>query len=113
VEGVTAAYETPEFVEWGDGIRAVDEKGQHDISVNAMPVDLDFASTLKMELRAGRDFQRSDFAVMDTSNSYANFKQPFIINETLAAKLGWEPDQAIGRTIEKNAAGPVVGVVKD
>ncbi len=37
VEGVTASYETPEFVEWGDGITAVDEKGKHEISLNACP----------------------------------------------------------------------------
>ena len=42
VESVTAAYETPEFVEWGDGINVTDEKGQREISLNAMPVDLDF-----------------------------------------------------------------------
>ena len=29
VEGVTASYETPEFVEWGDGITAIDEKWEH------------------------------------------------------------------------------------
>ena len=33
VEGVTASYETPEYVEWGDGITAIDEKGKHDISL--------------------------------------------------------------------------------
>ena len=67
VEGVTASYETPENVEWGDGITAIDEKGKHDISLNAMPVDLDFTKTLKMQLVAGRDFQQSDFAMMDTN----------------------------------------------
>lgn len=113
VENITAAYETPEFVGWGDGIRATDEKGFHDISVNAMPVDLNFTKTLKMEMLAGRDFQQSDFGLMDTANNAANFRQPFIINESLAKKIGWEPDQAIGKTIEKNTQGPVVGVVKD
>lgn len=113
VKDVTAAYETPEFVGWSDGIRATDEKGVHDISVNAMPVDLNFTKTLKMQLVTGRDFQKSDFALMDTSNDYSNFRQPFIINESLAKKIGWTPEQAIGKTIEKNAEGPIVGVVKD
>jgi putative ABC transport system permease protein len=113
VEGVTAAYETPEYVEWGDGITATDEKGVHNVSLNAMPVDLDFIKTLKMQMVAGRDFQQSDFGIMDTANNYANFRQPFIINETLAKKIGWTSQQAIGKTIEKNAAGPIVGVVKD
>lgn len=113
VEGVTAAYETPEFVEWSDGIRAVDENGLHDVSVNAMPVDLDFTKTLKMEMLAGRDFQQNDFALMDTSNNYTNFRQPYIINESLVRKLGWTSEEAIGKTIEKHVQGPVVGVVRD
>jgi putative ABC transport system permease protein len=113
VESVTASYETPENVQWGDGIAATDENGKHEISLNAMPVDLDFINTMKMRLVAGRDFLQSDFAIMDTSNNYENFHQPYIINETLAKKIGWTPQQAIGKTIEKNAAGPVVGVVRD
>jgi len=113
VEGVTAAYETPEFVEWGDGITVADEKGKKEISLNAMPVDLDFTKTLKMQMLAGRDFQQSDFAIMDTTNDYANFQQPYIINESLVKKIGWTPEQAIGKIIEKGYPGPVVGVVKD
>ncbi|MEP7231217.1 MAG: FtsX-like permease family protein [Ginsengibacter sp.] len=113
VANVTASYETPEYVEWGDGITAIDEKGTHDISLNAMPVDLDFIKTMKMHLVAGRDFQQSDFALMDTNNSNANYQQPYIINETLAKKIGWQPEKSIGRTIENRAKGPIVGVVKD
>ena len=113
VEGVTASYETPEFVEWGDGITAIDEKGKHEISLNAMPVDLDFIKTMKMQLIAGRDFQESDFSMMDTTNNNENYHQPYIINEALANKIGWTPQQAIGRTINKGVDGPVVGVVKN
>ena len=113
VEGVTASYETPEDVGWGDGITAIDEKGKHDISLNAMPVDLDFIKTMKMQLLAGRDFQKSDFEMMDTLNNNANYHLPYIINETLAKKIGWTPQQSINRTIEKGVSGPVVGVVKD
>jgi len=113
VEGVTASYETPEYVEWGDGITATDEKGKHEISLNAMPVDLDFIKRLKMQLVAGRDFQQSDFALVDTGNNNANYHQPYIINEALAKKIGWTPEKAIGSTIENRATGPVLGVIKD
>ena len=113
VLAVTASYDTPENVQWGDGITATDEKGKHEISLNAMPVDLDFTETMKMKLIAGRDFQQSDFGMMDTSNNGENFHQPYIINETLAKKIGWTPQQAIGKTISKGVPGPVVGVVKD
>jgi len=113
VENITAAYDTPEFVEWGDGITAIDDKGKHEISLNAMPVDLDFTKTLGMKMLAGRDFQQSDFAKQDTSNNAENYHDTYIINETLAKKLGWTPENAIGRTIEKSTTGHVVGVVKD
>lgn len=113
VESITASYETPEYVQWGDGITAIDEKGKHDISLNAMPVDLGFTKTMKMQMIAGRDFQQSDFGMMDTTNNNANYHLPYIINETLAKKIGWTPQQAIGRTIENKATGPIVGVVKD
>ncbi|MEO7210006.1 MAG: ABC transporter permease [Chitinophagaceae bacterium] len=113
VQSITASYDTPEFVGWGDGITATDEKGKHAISLNAMPVDLDFTKTLGMQMLAGRDFQQADFAKQDTTNNAANYHDTYIINETLAKKLGWTPQEAIGRTIEKSVTGEVVGVVKD
>ncbi len=113
VQSITASYDTPEFVGWGDGITATDEKGKHEISLNAMPVDLDFTKTLGMQMLSGRDFQPADFAKQDTTNNAANYHDTYIINETLAKKLGWTPQEAIGRTIEKSVTGEVVGVVKD
>ena len=110
---MTASYETPEYVEWGDGLTVTDEKGKHDISLNAMPVDLDFIKTMKMQLVAGRDFQESDLAAIDTTHDYANYHLPYIINESLAKKIGWTAEQAIGKTVENRTTGPVVGVVKD
>ena len=113
VTAVTAAYETPEFVQWGDGITTETDNGKVEISLNALPVDLDFAKTMEMEFLAGRDFIEADFSLKDTTNNYANYKQPYIINETLAKKIGWTPEEAIGKTIEKSQTGPIVGVVKD
>lgn len=115
VQSLTASYDTPENVGWGDGITTTDEKGEHDISLNAMPVDLDFTKTMKMKMVFGRDFQQSDFGMMDTSDNYAHYRQPFIINETLAKKIGWTAQQTIGKIISKGdvITGPVVGVVKD
>lgn len=114
INSVTASYETPEFVEWSDGINAVDKNGEHDISVSAMPVDLDFTKTMGIELVAGRDFIKTDFALMDTvSSNNKNYREPYLINETLAKRLGWIPQDAVGRTISKRVDGPVLGVIKD
>jgi putative ABC transport system permease protein len=68
---------------------------------------------MKMQLIAGRDFQQSDFALMDTADNSANFQQPYIINESLAKKIGWTAEQSIGKILDKGVTGPVVGVVKD
>lgn len=72
-------------------------------------VDEDFIRTFGMEIVQGRDFSKerpSDAA------------EAFILNETAAKKLGWEP--AIGKTIEMEGVasgeprkGEVIGVVKD
>ncbi|HOY12021.1 MAG TPA: ABC transporter permease [Saprospiraceae bacterium] len=113
VSAVTASYDTPEYVAWGDGISATGANGPVEISLNAMPVDLDFAQTLGMQFAAGRDFQKYDFDLMDTTNNSVNYKLPYIINETLAKMIGWTPEEAIGKTIEHRALGPIVGVLKD
>ncbi|HMS66846.1 MAG TPA: ABC transporter permease [Saprospiraceae bacterium] len=113
VNSVTASYDTPEYVAWGDGISATGKNGPVEISLNAMPIDLDFAQTLGMQFAAGRDFQKYDFDLMDTTNNSANYKLPYIINETLAKMIGWTPEEAIGKTIEHRALGPIVGVLKD
>jgi putative ABC transport system permease protein len=68
---------------------------------------------MKMQLVAGRDFLESDLAAIDTTKNYANYHLPYIINESLAKKIGWTPQQAIGRPIENRVVGPVVGVVRD
>ena len=101
VAAVTASYETPENVEWGDGITAIDEKGEHNISLNAMPVDLDFTKTMKMQLLAGRDFQESDFAIMDTNNNNANYHLPYIINETRQRRLDGYRSKPLAKQFQK------------
>ncbi len=113
VVSVSGAYEDPTSIGWGDGITADDGNGKKELSLNATPVDLGYLQTMGMKLAAGRDFQRNDFTSQDTSNNYANYRGTYILNEKAAADLGWTAEQAIGKTIEKSAPGPVVGVVKD
>lgn len=113
VASVSACYETPEFVQWGDGVTAYDENGKHNVNVNAMPVDVGFLSTMGMQLIAGHDFRKSDLFVSDSQNRENVSSNAFILNETLARKIGWTPEEAIGKMISKNEDGRVVGVVKD
>ena len=112
IKSVSGAYETPVFVKWGDYASNVAGEGQKKISVNAMPVQLDFIKTLGMHIVAGTDFTQSDL-VADTSNDYKNYRRNYIINEHAARDFGWTPAEAIGKTIYKGAPGTVKAVVKD
>jgi putative ABC transport system permease protein len=113
VKAVSGANETPEFVQWGDGVTAFDDRGQHNVSVSAMPVDIGFLETMGMELLAGKDFSKADLTVEDYANSEEASSEAFILNESLAKKIGWTPEQAIGKSVSKHVDGKVVGVVKD
>jgi putative ABC transport system permease protein len=113
VQAVSGAYETPTFIEWSDGISAETGNGKKELSVTAIPVDLDFIPTLGMKLAAGRDFNRTDLLAQDTTDNYRNFQNSYIINEKAAAELGWTPEEAIGKTLYKGSQGIIKGVVKD
>ena len=71
-----------------------------------MAVDYDFIPFYGLKLVAGRNFSRQ--LVSDTC-------QTFIINETLAKKIGWTPDNAVGRKFgfAWGKEGRVIGVLKD
>ena len=113
VESITGAYDAPTFVAWSDGLSTDNGTGNKEISVKAMPVDLDFIKTTGMHLVTGRDFINSDFALQDTSDDYKNYHRTYILNEKAAKEFGWTAEQAIGKTVSKGATGQVVGVVKD
>ncbi len=72
--------------------------------------DWDMVKTMGFHILKGRDFN----AQMPT-DSFA-----YILNETAVKKLGWKPDEAIGKTLSTFGNGPediipgrVIGVVKD
>ena len=69
-------------------------------------IDPDFLYTTGMTLIAGRNFKSA--IPSDTSSAY-------LINETAARRMGWTPDQAIGKelTFLTDYKGVVIGVVKD
>jgi ABC-type antimicrobial peptide transport system permease subunit/AraC-like DNA-binding protein len=113
VISVSGANATPTFVQWGDGLTADNGHGKVNLDITALPCDLDFIKTMNMQLIAGSDFTRADLALADTTNQLKNFRYAFILNETAVKALGWTPEQAIGKTVNKNAPGVIKGVVKD
>ncbi len=71
-------------------------------------IDFDYVKTLNLKLIAGRDLS-SAFATDST--------QATLLNRTAAAKMGWTPQQAIGKwlknTLRDSTRQTVVGVVED
>jgi putative ABC transport system permease protein len=113
VLNVGGAYESPTLIQWGDGIEVDNGSRQKNLSVTALPSDLDLVKTLNMQILEGSDFSISDLKMMDTSDNYRNYKYTFLINESALKAIGWKPREAIGKTIFKGSPGIVKGVVKD
>jgi putative ABC transport system permease protein len=113
VISVSGANATPTFVQWGDVLKADNGHDKINLSITALPSDLGFIKTMNMQIIAGSDFTEADLKLTDTSHQYKNFQYSFILNETAAKALGWTPEQAIGKRVEKNAPGVIKAVVKD
>ncbi|SDG91750.1 ABC transporter permease [Chitinophaga filiformis] len=68
-------------------------------------IDPDYLNTTGMRLIAGRNFDTR--FTSDTSSAY-------LINETAAKRMGWTPEQALGKSVTLwDKPGKVIGVVKD
>ena len=113
VASVSGAYESPAFVQWGDEVSTLKGGAETRVSVRAMPVDLDFIPSMKMQVLSGTNFSRSDLSLLDTSNDGRNYRNTFILNESAAKAFGWTPEEAVGKTIKKGNDGLVKAVVKD
>jgi putative ABC transport system permease protein len=91
------------------------QKSENDknITVNAFPVDEDYAKTLGVKIIAGTDYTQADVQQFDTSNEGKNLRYTFMLNESAVKALGWTPEEAIGKTVMKGREGTVKAVVKD
>ena len=112
VVDLSGSYNLPVSVGWEDGITANNGREEVSVSVHAIPTDLNFIPTMNMHLLAGRDFTNIDFPEITGKDSTKPLYR-FILNESAAHKLGWTPEEAIGRRVSKGQAGTVVGVVRD
>lgn len=76
-----------------------------DFPLEIMAVDEDYLTTLGLELVAGRNF----------SKKYATDIQAVILNETAVRELGWNPENALGKSIKyyENQEFKVIGILKD
>lgn len=74
---------------------------QETVMLNALGIDENFFETMRIPLVAGKAF---------TDNQPANH-MAFVINETLARKLGW--NDPVGKRIERNGWYEITGVCRD
>jgi len=112
VLSISGSYNPPVSVGWQDDVTTNNGKEDIHVSVHAIPADLNFLATMNMHLVAGRDFNREDQPAITGQDSTRPLYR-WILNESAVRKMGWTPDQAIGKRVDKNASGVVIGVVRD
>ena len=113
VVNVSGSYNLPISVGWGDGLTAVTDHGQVSFSINAIPADLHYIATMDMQLIAGSDFTNADLPANTTGGDTTKPAYRYILNETAVRKIGWTPEQAIGKIVSRGEPGIVKGVVRD
>ncbi|MEO1450368.1 MAG: ABC transporter permease, partial [Bacteroidota bacterium] len=89
------------------GIRTRTDTAEQGLAISHLNVGHDYLKLYNIKLLAGRDFDQS-FS-QDSGRS-------FLINESLAAKFGWEPEEAVGRDMKfgwQEEWGKVIGVTPD
>ncbi len=113
VVNISGSYDLPVSVGWQDDVTANTGKENRQVSIHAIPADLNFINTMDMRLLAGRDFAVRDLPENTSKDSTLPYFR-FILNESAVRKIGWTPAEAIGKRVDKGgAAGEVVGVVRD
>jgi putative ABC transport system permease protein len=112
VEGVSFAYDSPVSIRGGYNMSGPDLSKS--MAVTANPIDEHFVSLTGLSLIAGADLTAQD--VMDASHEdYTKNYHHFILNESAARALGWEPEEAVGKKmyLDETRPGEVKGVVQD
>ncbi|HKI89033.1 MAG TPA: FtsX-like permease family protein, partial [Draconibacterium sp.] len=107
IVSVSASKRTPSQGLWDSGSAAVISDGNSNplnFRLANIRVDEDFLPTYKIELVAGKNFDKSN-----------NSNKGYIINEIAAKKIGWDsPEDAIGNQINYSGKTErIIGVTKD
>jgi len=81
------------------------EKTNSDKGITFAPavIDHNYLDLLHIKLLAGRNF----------SQDLSTDKKAYIINELGAKKLGWTPEEAIGKTFNLGGEGKIIGVTEN
>ena len=125
VRSVSRCVSTPVSIHGGYNMRSSQMPAGQQLSVTANPIDEDYLRTAGLQLMAGQDLTLQDIkdatppeAAAPVAGGTAAKIEPvyhFILNESAARALGWNPQEAVGKRmfLGEDRPGLVRGVVKD
>lgn len=114
VESISGSYNLPISANWGDDLVADNGHEKVRFSITAIPADLNYLTTMNMQLVAGSDFTMADLPANTVGkNDTTSPRYRYILNETAVRKIGWTPQEAIGKVVGREDWGIIKGVVKD
>ncbi|MBA3675158.1 MAG: ABC transporter permease, partial [Chitinophagaceae bacterium] len=114
VLNVATAVNDPSYIKGGYSMRRSDMPEGEMIAVKANPVDEEFVRATGLQIITGSDFTEQD--IKDASNDDQSKNSfHFILNESAAKELGWNPQEAIGKKmfLGDQRPGEVKAVIKD
>lgn len=114
VRSVTRAVNPPTNIVGGYNMHRPGMPEGEQIMVTANPVDEDFVKTMGLQIIAGTDMTAQD--IQDVNYEEQDKKTyHYILNESAAKELGWNPEEAIGQKMFLGGHRPgfVRAVIKD
>jgi len=115
---VSRAQNAPHNIVGGYNMRSAAMPSDAQLNVRANPIDEEYIPATGLEVLYGSNYTEQDINniqgyTFDMDPELKNF--PFIINETAARQLGWEPSKAVGQKmfLDPTRPGYVKAVIKD
>jgi putative ABC transport system permease protein len=111
IKNVSASYDSPVNIQGGYSLQTSEGKqGSFTMDITALPIEKDFLTTFQIPILAGSTLNDND--IIKAQDTSANKSVAIIINKLAAEKIGWTPEEAIGKTVNINGRkGPVKAVV--
>ncbi|MDP4264634.1 MAG: ABC transporter permease [Bacteroidota bacterium] len=111
---MTKVSNEPINIQSGYSMRSAEMPDKESITVNANVVDEEFIRTTGAQIIAGADFTLQDMKDMNEGEQDKRIYH-YILNESAAKALGWNPQEAIGKKmfLGDQRPGTVKAVVRD
>ena len=111
---VSKANNSPVNIAGGYSMNRAEVSTQQAINTRGNPIDDEYIKANGLQIIAGNDLSRQD--VLDANKEdYSKNYYHYIINESAAKALGWQPAEAIGKKmfLGEQRPGEVKAVIKD